>query len=56
MGLYKSQVGPYRKCCHGQTKAPGDDFKISRNLGISHIQIYLMYTILVKHAQKVFST
>ncbi len=22
----KPQVGPYRKCCHVQTKAPGDDF------------------------------
>ncbi len=50
----RPQVGPYRKCCHVQTKAPGDDFYISRNLGISHIQIYLMYTILVKHTQKVF--
>ncbi len=20
------QVGPYQKCCHVQTKAPGDDF------------------------------
>jgi hypothetical protein len=24
--MLKSQVGPYRKCCHVQTKAPGDDF------------------------------
>ncbi len=24
--VYVPQVGPYRKCCHVQTKAPGDDF------------------------------
>jgi hypothetical protein len=25
-GPFHAQVGPYRKCCHVQTKAPGDDF------------------------------
>jgi hypothetical protein len=24
--ILRSRVGPYRKCCHVQTKAPGDDF------------------------------
>jgi hypothetical protein len=52
--LPSSMVGPYRKCCHVQTKAHGDVFKISPKLGISHSQIYLMYNIMVKHAQTVF--
>jgi len=46
------QVGPYRKCCHVLTR----DFEMSRNLGISHSKIYLMYTDQVHFIYKQFST
>jgi len=29
-----SQVGPYRKCCHVQTRAHGHDLLVSLNVGI----------------------
>jgi hypothetical protein len=42
--MSKSQVGPYRKCCHVQTRAPGHVLLVSLNVGIYHRRIYLIFT------------
>ncbi len=39
-----TQVGPYQKCCHVQTRAHGHVLSVSLNVGICHRRIYLMFT------------
>jgi hypothetical protein len=51
-----TQVGPYRKCCHVQTRAHGQVLLVSLNVGIYHRRIiYLMFTDQVHSMYRQFS-
>ncbi len=49
------QVGPYRKCCHVQTRAHGHVLLMSLNEGKYHRRIYLMLTDQVHCMYRQFS-
>jgi hypothetical protein len=50
-----AQVGPYRKCCHVQTRAHGHVLLVALNVGIYHRRIYLMFTDQVHCMYRQFS-
>ena len=53
--LSVTQVGPYRKCYHVQTRAHGHVLLVSLNIGIYHRRIYLMFTDQVHCMYRQFS-